>query len=70
MEAALTATPLLIWRLLLLLDEPTEMSPLTVRLPPEMPTASGVSMVNELIVRSPPRSVAVEFDDPVAEKLT
>jgi hypothetical protein len=59
---------LLIWRLLLLLDEPTEMSPLTVRFPPEMPTALVVLIVREAMVWSPPRLVLVEFEDPVAEK--
>ena len=69
MEVALAATPLLIWRLLLLLDEPTEMSPLTVRLPPEMPTGLVVLMVREAMVWSPPRLVAVSFEEPVAEKM-
>jgi len=43
-----------------------EVAPLTVRLPPEMPAEE--LMVSEGIERSPPRSVAVEFDEPVAEK--
>jgi hypothetical protein len=44
-------------------------APDTVRLPPEMPTGAVVLIVREAMVWSPPRSVAVEFVEPVAEKM-
>ena len=42
--------------------------PLMVRLPPEMPTGAVVLIVREAMVWSPPRLVAVSFEEPVAEK--
>ena len=42
--------------------------PSMVRLPPEMPTALVVLIVREAMVWSPPRLVAVSFEEPVAEK--
>jgi hypothetical protein len=42
--------------------------PLIVRLPPEMPTGLVVLMVSEAMDWSPPRLVAVSFEEPVAEK--
>jgi hypothetical protein len=47
----------------------TASEPVIVRLPPVMPTGAVELMVSEPIERSPPRSVLVEFEEPVAEKM-
>ena len=42
--------------------------PLTVRVPPPIPTGSGTEIVREETVWLPLRLVAEEFVEPVAEK--
>ena len=56
-------------RVLLREEPPTYRPPMTLRLPPEMPTGAVEMMSSWPVVRLPPMMVSLEFEEVFAEKI-